>query len=72
MKNPVLAAMEQKLSQHYMDEIKKKKLNMVLDPIDLESERGSRNPVEINYEILEVIGMNSKGNSIVKKVKHKH
>ena len=38
----------------YMDAIKNRKLNIIINPRMLVSER--RNPIEINYEVLEIIG----------------
>ena len=62
-----MQAIEKKFYQTIMDEVQKKGVNIVINPRMLVSER--RNPIEANYEILELIGTGGYGE--VKKVKHK-
>ena len=60
-------AMEKKFYSEIVEAIKKRKFNIIINPRMLVSER--KNPIESNYEILEIIGVGGYGE--VKKVRHK-
>ena len=68
-KNPVLAMMEAKLANHYLEEEKRRKVNMVMQPVDFSSVK--QNAIELNYDILEVLGLGARGKTIVKKIRHR-
>lgn len=52
--NPIMRAMEKKLYNMVIEEQKAKRFKISINPRMLVTER--KNPIEINYEILEVIG----------------
>jgi hypothetical protein len=58
---------EKRLYTTIMEEVTKKKFNFSINPNMLASER--KNPIEKNYEILEIIGKGGYGE--VKKIRHK-
>lgn len=60
-------AMEKKFYSAIIEELKRKRFNIIINPRMLVSER--KNPIEDTYEILEVIGVGGYGE--VKKVRHK-
>jgi len=65
--NPIMKAMERKVYTSIIEAEKKRKYNMKINPRALVSER--KNPIEKNYDILEIVGKGGYGE--VKKVMHK-
>jgi hypothetical protein len=57
----------QQIYSKIIEEVNKKKISIVINPNMLASER--KNPIEKNYEILEVIGKGGFGE--VKKIRHR-
>lgn len=68
MGNLLLQTIEKKLVTLVIDELKEKKITISINPRMLVSER--KNPIEENYEVLEVIGTGGYGE--VKKVRHRN
>ena len=66
-RNSIMDAMEKKFYSAIIEELKRKRFNIIINPRMLVSER--KNPIEDTYEILEVIGVGGYGE--VKKVRHK-
>lgn len=61
--------MEAKLANFYLEEEKRRKLNMVMGPMDFNSVK--QNAIELNYDILEVLGVGARGKTIVKKIRNR-